>query len=76
MERNMMKIYEALLKVKQAADPLRTTQGITPENRDEAIQHLEELLTSAKSAIDAGATRYDMICAVAGKVPEYLKEAS
>lgn len=70
----MMKIYEALLKVKQAADPLRTTRGITEENRDEAVQHLEELLSSVKLALDSGATRYDMVCSVAGKVPEYLKE--
>jgi len=69
-----MKVYEALLKVKQAADPLRTTRGITEENRDEAVQQLEGLMSSVKLALDAGATRYDMVCSVAGKVPEYLKE--
>jgi hypothetical protein len=70
----MMKIYNALLKVKQAADPLRTTRGITEENRDEAVGHLENLMSAVKLSLDAGATRYDMVCSVAGKVPEYLKE--
>ena len=70
-----MKIYEALLEVKQAADPLRTTRGITEENRDEAVKHLEELLSSVKFALASGATRYDMVSAVAGDVPAYLKEA-
>lgn len=69
-----MKIYKALLKVKQAADPLRTTRGVTEENRDEAVQNLEALMSAVKLSLDAGATRYDMVCAVAGKVPEYLKE--
>lgn len=69
-----MKIYEALLKVKQAADPLRTTREVTEENRDEAVQNLESLMAAVKHSLDAGATRYDMVCSVAGKVPEYLKE--
>ena len=69
-----MKIYEALLKVKQAADPLRTTRGITEENRDEAVRNLEGLMSAVKLSLDAGATRYDMVCSVAGMVPEYLKE--
>lgn len=69
-----MKIYNALLKVKQAADPLRTTREVTEENRDEAVQNLESLMSAVKLSLDAGATRYDMVCAVAGKVPEYLKE--
>lgn len=69
-----MKIYNALLKVQQAADPLRTTRGITEENRDEAVRNLENLLSAVKLSLDAGATRYDMVCSVAGKVPAYLKE--
>lgn len=71
----MMKIYNALLKVKQAADPLRTTRGITEENRDEAVQNLEDLMSAVKLSLEAGATRYAMVCAVAGEVPDYLKEA-
>jgi len=71
----MMKVYETLLKVKRAADPLRTTRGITEENRDEAVQQLQALMSAVKLSLDAGATRYEMVCSVAGKVPEYLKEA-
>ena len=70
-----MKTYEALLKVKQAADPLRTTRAITEENRDEAVQELVTLMTAVKLATDSGATRYDVVCSVAGRVPEYLKES-
>lgn len=69
-----MKIYEALLKVKNNADPLRTTRAVTEENRDEAVQHLEALLSSVKLALDSGASRYEMLCSVAGSVPAYLKE--
>lgn len=71
-----MKIYNALLKVKQAADPLRTTNTITTENRDEAVRDLETLMAAVKLATDIGATRYDVVCSVAGQVPEYLKVAS
>lgn len=69
-----MKIYESLLKVKKAADPLRTVRGITMENRDEAVQHLEVLMASVQSALSFGATRYDTVRAVAGEVSDYLKE--
>lgn len=68
-----MKLYNALLMVKQAADPLRTTNSITEENRDEAVRELEALMTAVKLATDTGATRHDVVCAVAGTVSDYLK---
>lgn len=71
----MMKIYNALMGVKQAADQIRTTRGITEENRDEAVQQLKNLSSAVRLSTDVGATRYDIVCAVAGKVSEYLKES-
>lgn len=71
-----MNAYDALLEVQKAGVPFRGGSQITSKVRKAAVHELDRLVEASTIARKLGASPYDITEAIAGRVPEYLKEGS
>jgi hypothetical protein len=71
-----MNVYEALVEVSKAGVHFRGGTQITSKVRKASVKQLDYLVDASTLARKLGASPYDITEAIAGRIPEYLKEGS